>query len=129
VDLDEQGLTLVKLFALGSGTFVTYDAVREVAPDVREVESRVRFGYAHVDLSSFSAGTTFYVCGKPVGRVHAIRVPSGSREVTVEVLDGVRVVWTLAHTPAAGGCPAAWKVASARWIEESATTEEVTWVF
>jgi hypothetical protein len=129
VGLDEQGLALVKLFVLGRGTFVTHDRARPAGPDAVVVESRIRFGYAHIDLSPFSPGTTFYVCGAPVGRVYPIRVPVGSGEVTLEVLDGVRVAWTLVRVPAAAGCPGGWRVASGEPVEGSATTIEITWVF
>jgi hypothetical protein len=102
---------------------------RPAGPDAVVVESRIRFGYAHIDLSPFSPGTTFYVCGAPVGRVYPIRVPVGSGEVTLEVLDGVRVAWTLVRVPAAAGCPGGWRVASGEPVEGSATTIEITWVF
>lgn len=129
VELDEQGLALVKLFVLGRGTFATHDRTGSSGPDVAVVESRIRFGYAHIDLSPFSPGTTFYVCGAPVGRVHPIRVPVGSGEFTLEVLEGVRVAWTLVREPAGAGCPGGWKVASGEPVAGSETTTEITWVF
>jgi hypothetical protein len=129
VELDEQGLVLVKLFSLGRGTFVSQGAIRASGPDTLVVETRVRFGYAHIDLSPFSPGTTFYVCGAPIGRVYPLRVPVGSREVSVDALEEVMVAWTLVRSPAAGGCPARWKVAAGEPVEGSATTREVTWVF
>ncbi len=129
VELDEQGLALVKLFSLGRGTFVKYGAVRSQGPAAALVESRVRFGYAHIDLSPFSPGTTFYVCGLPVGRVHPIRVPAGSREITVDVLDGVTIEWTLLRTPASETCRGGWKVAAARPVPGSEVAAEVTWIF
>ncbi len=103
--------------------------LRSVGPDAALVESRVRFGYAHIDLSAFSPGTTFYVCGLPVGRVHPIRVPTGSREVTVDVLDGVTIEWTLLRTPATASCPGGWKVAAARPVPGSEVAAEVRWIF
>ena len=129
VELDEQGLTLVKLFSLGRGAFVEHGPLRSLGPDAVLVESRVRFGYAHIDLSPFSPGTTFYVCGVPVGRVHPIRVPAGSLEVTVDVLDGVTIEWTLLRTPATETCPGGWKVAAARPVPGSEEAAEVTWIF
>ncbi len=129
VELDEQGLTLVKQFSLGRGTFVEHSPLRAVGPDAALVESRVRFGYAHIDLSTLSPGTTFYLCGVPVGRVHAIRVPTGSREVTVDVLEGVAIEWALLRTPATETCPGGWKVAAARPVPGSEVAAEVTWIF
>jgi hypothetical protein len=129
VELDEQGLALVKLFSLGRGTFVEHGPPRSLGPDAVVVESRVQFGYAHIDLSPFSPGTTLYVCGVPVGRVHPIRVPTGSREVTVEVLDSVSIEWTLFQAPATESCPEGWKVAAARPVPGSEVAAEVTWIF
>jgi len=129
VELDPQGLVLVKLFALGKGTFYVHTASRSQGPDVRVVESDVRFGYANIDLSGFSPGTTFYVCGTPVGRVHPIRVPATSREFSVDLLTEVKLEWTLIRTQPAGGCGGGWAVASVVPVEGSARSAEVTWVF
>jgi hypothetical protein len=129
VDLDDQGLALVKLFSLGRGTYATHERKRSAGPDALVVGSRIRFVYAHVDLSPFSPGTTFYVCGAPAGRVHPIRVPAGSGEVTVDALEGIAVEWTLVRAPARGGCPEGWTVVSGEVIADSATTTEITWVF
>jgi len=129
VELDEQGLALVRMFALGRGAYATQEHARKDGPDAMVVETKVRFGYAHVDLSPLSPGTTFYVCGAPVGRMHAVRVPKGSREVSVDALDTVTVVWTLVRSPAREGCPAGWTVASGQPLPGSATTTEITWVF
>ena len=129
VDLDEQGLVLVKLFSLGRGTYVKHGISRSLGSDAALVESRVRFGYAHIDLSPFSPGTTFYVCGLPVGRVHPIRVPAGSLEVSVDVLDSVSIEWTLLRTPETESCSGGWKVAAARAVPGSEVAAEVTWIF
>jgi hypothetical protein len=128
VDLDEQGLSLVKLFALGKGTFAEHRVVGSEG-DVAFVESEIRFGYAHIDLSRFPPGTTFYVCGAPVGRVHPIRVPSTSREVSVDVLERVTIRWTLVRSAPSGDCAGGWTVASGSPVEGSAATSTVTWVF
>ena len=129
VDLDEQGLALVKLFALGRGTFFSNRASRSTGRDVYVVESEVRFGYAHVDLSGFSPGTTFYICGKPVGRVWPIRVPAGAGEVTVDALTSVRLEWTLVRARPTAACPGGWTVAGVSPVEGSEITSEITWVF
>lgn len=130
VDLDDQGLVLVKLFALGRGTFFAHTGSRSVGPDVKVLTSEVRFGYGNVDLSRFSPGTTFYVAGPPVGRVHAIRVPEGSDEVNVDLLTNVRLEWTLLRTPAGEGrCSGRWAVASLAVVEGSMQSTEITWIF
>jgi hypothetical protein len=130
VELDEQGLVLVKLFSLGRGTFYAHTGSRSTGPDVRVLTSDVRFGYQNVDLSRFSPGTTFYVSGPPVGRVHAIRVPAGSDEVTVELLTYVQLEWTLLRSPQGEGrCSGRWAVASLTWVEDSVRSAEVTWIF
>jgi len=129
VELDEQGLALIKLFSLGRGTFVSELRTSSAGPDALIVESRVRFGYAHIDLSRFSPGTTLYVCGAPVGRVHPVRIPAGSGEIRVDVLDTVDLEWTLVRTPATAACPAGWTVASGAPVDGTVSTVEVTWVF
>jgi hypothetical protein len=129
VELNQHGIVAVKLFALGRGTY--YDLSRVQAPesDLLRVRMDVRFGYAAVDLSGFSPGTTFYVCGVPPGRVHAIRKPRRGGEETAEVLDRLSLEWTLVHGDGGGSCPAGWTVASVTALEETATTKRITWVF
>jgi hypothetical protein len=129
VDLDEQGIKLVKLFALGRGTFFTLVARRRVADGVHVVRSQVRFAYDRVDLSRLSPGTTFYVSGAPIGRVHPVTVPDAPREVTLELLSEATVDWTLVREEAAGGCPAGWAVASIEPVEHGVRTAEVRWIF
>ncbi len=129
VELDPGGLALVKLFALGRGTFVTHERVRPAGAGRLSVESRVRFGYAHVDLSPLAPGTTFYVCGAPVGRVHAVEVPYDARDVSLEALSDVTIAWTLVRGAAAGGCPGGWAVETAQVREDSVTTAAITWSF
>ena len=129
VELDDQGLALVKLFALGRGTFLSYAGVSAAGPDAFRVVTDVRFGYSHIDLSRFTPGTTFYFGGAPTGRVEPVRVPHGSGEVSAELLESARIVWTLVRTPPAAGCPGGWVVATAEPAEGSEITSEVTWVF
>jgi len=129
VDLDEQGLSLVKLFALGRGTFVSHRVVASPGAGAAVVESEVRFGYAHIDLSRFSPGTTLYACGAPVGRVHPIRIPAGSREITVELLERATVRWTLVETEPTAECAGGWAVAAGEPVEGTEATTTVTWMF
>jgi hypothetical protein len=129
VALDEHGVVLVRLFALGQGTFMSHTRSRRLGADVLELDSEIRFGYGAIDLSVFPAGTTLYLCGAPVGRVHAVRVPAGPGEVSAEVLETVRLRWTLARAKPSEGCTEAWAVASVEVVEGSAATTELTWMF
>lgn len=128
VDFGEHGIVLVKLFALGRGTFYSVTEIRLPAPDVMEVLTRLRFGYAGLDLSRLSPGTTFYLCGAPPGRVHPI-VVEPYREVSVEVLDKLVLRWTLVRQPEGSGCSERWAVASVEPVAGTETSERITWVF
>ena len=124
VELNQHGIVAAKLFALGRGTY--YDLSRVTAPGPASLRVRmdVRFGYAAVDLSGFSPGTTFYLCGVPLGRVHAIRKPRGGGEESAEVLDRLSLEWTLVHSDGGDRCPAGWTVASVAAREETVSTTE-----
>jgi len=129
IDLDGEPIPLVKLFALGRGAFYTYGPSSETAPGSLRITTTIRFGYPQVDLSRLSPGTTFYLSGMPVGTVHPVQVPSGPREIRLEVLDTVAVDWELTRSEPAGGCEGGYAVASAVPVAGSATSTEVTWVF
>jgi hypothetical protein len=129
VDLDEHGITTVKLFALGKGTFFELVDARHLAEGAIRVRMELRFGYASIDLSRFSPGTTFYVCGVPPGRVHAIRKPAGAGEESADVLDRLSLDWTLVHRPAVGDCPEGWTVASVVPVDQTWSSRRVNWVF
>ncbi|HXV77620.1 MAG TPA: hypothetical protein VD788_15005 [Candidatus Polarisedimenticolaceae bacterium] len=129
VELDEHGVVASKLFALGKGTFFELSQVVHPAEDVMRVRMELRFGYAAVDLSGFSPGTTFYVCGVPLGRVHAIRKPPGGGEESADVLDRLTLEWTLVRSPAGEVCPAGWTVATVVPLPETIATKRITWVF
>lgn len=129
VELDGSGIALVKLFALGRGTFFEYGEIREPAAGAVVVELAVRFGYAHIDLSRFSPGTTLYFAARPLGGVRAVRVPEESAEVTAELLESIRIRLTLVEAAPADGCPGGLALASAEPIPGTETTAEVTWIF
>jgi hypothetical protein len=129
VDPDDSGVALVKLFALGKGTYFTYGPAEILGDDAIAVRIDLRFAYSHVDLSRLSPGTTFYVAGEPVGRVSAIRIPHGRAEVDATVLKTIGTRWTLVNRAETEDCPAGWKIASVEPIEGTAVTETVTWVF
>lgn len=129
VDLGDDGIPLVRAFALGKGTFWQVDATRWRDRRTLVADTTVRFGYPSIDLSGLSPGTVFYVCGAPVGRVHAVTVPVESGRVDLVVLDAVRVRWTLVSEPETGGCAGRWSVASVRPLDDSVVTARVAWVF
>lgn len=128
VEFGEHGIVLVKLFALGRGTYYSITGIRSLGTDGLEVETRLRFGYRGMDLSRLSPGTTFYLCGVPPGRVHPI-VVRPNREESVEVLDTLTLRWILSREPETEGCPERWAVASVDPVEGSESTEQITWVF
>jgi hypothetical protein len=129
VELEGEGIRAVKLFSMGGGTFFEFDAPRRLDADSLRLPVHLRFGYAQLDLSRLSPGTTFYLSGVPVGTVHPVRVPSEAREIRLEVLDRVTVEWTLVRDEDQGGCAGGWKVASVVPVEGSEVATEVTWVF
>lgn len=130
VPLSGHGIRAVKLFVLGKGTF--YEVVPGAAdpgPGRLRVRTRLRFGYANVDLSSLSPGTTFYLAGDPPGRVVAIRVPRLPSRIEEEVLDTIELDWTFARQDPPPGCDARWAVETATPVEGSARTAVVVWNF
>lgn len=124
----DDGILLVKTFALGKGTFYTVDAVT-LNDGVQEVATTVRFGYGNVNYSTFSAGTTFYLAAVPVGRVVAVRVPHRPDEIDAEVLETVRVRWRLVRAAATPSCAERWAVASVDAVPGSEMTSQVSWLF
>ena len=122
-------LTACLLLALGSGTYAQYAPARPAGDGSYDLVSDLRFGYRAVDLSTFSPGTTFYLTGTPVGAVHAVVVPRGYREVTLEVLETLRLEWTLVRSGGGDACPPGWAVAGVEALDDSAASTRLTWVF
>ncbi len=129
VDFGEDGIPLIKALTLGRGTFYTIESAISVEDETMVVETEVRLAYAHVDLSRLAPGTTFYVCGVPIGRIHPVVVPADSREISLDLLETVRVEWTLIRRPANEDCPEGWTVASVKPVEGSVNVSEITWLF
>ncbi len=127
--LDGHGILLVKLLALGRGTFSDAGSPQVAEDGTTRVRADIRFGYDSIDLSRFSPGTTLYFNRSPVGRVEPLTVPWVSREVRLDVLESVSVDWTLMEQEAAGGCPAGWTVVSVEPVAGSASTTRLTWDF
>ena len=129
MDVETNPIAVVKLFALGRGAYYEVAGTSEIGDGALRASTPVRFGYEQAALSRLSPGTTFYVADTPLGTVHAVRIPSGSREIDVTALDTVTIEWTLVRAQAAAGCPARWTVAKARPLPETATTTDITWIF
>ena len=127
--VDRGEIEWVKLFGLGKGAFYELLEPRRPEEGVLRVGMEIRFGYGALSLSRLSPGTTFYVCGLPPGRVHPLVVPA-TGEIDAEVLESIRLDWTLVQRPvAAGGCPAGWAVNSVEVVEGTERSEQITWVF
>jgi hypothetical protein len=129
VDLSSSPIPIVKTFTLGKGTYFRIDRVVPAGDGVSTVDMQVRLSYASLSLADLSPGTGFYLSGVPLGTVHRVRVPRFGGEVQHEVLDEVRVRWTLTREDAADGCPEGWKVYEANPDPATATAQTVTWVF
>ncbi len=127
VQLEGHGIVAVKLLSLGRGTYFSFGRFRTLDSDSLTVETALRLGYAGLNLSGLSPGATFYLCGVPLGKVHAIRIPERGLEVDAEVLESVTLLWTITRRPAAGACPEGWAVASVAPLEESVSSEEINW--
>jgi hypothetical protein len=129
VDLASSPIALVKTFTLGKGTFFRIDRVVPAGEGVSTADMTIRLSYASLSLADLSPGTGFYLSGVPLGTVYRVRVPRFGGEVQHEVLDEVRIRWTLTREAAADGCPEGWKVYEAIPDRASATSQTVTWVF
>jgi len=129
VPLDGHGIELVKLFALGAGTFQDFGPARSAGADARRVSGTLRFGYGQIDLSRFVPGTTIYLAGVPVGTIEPVVVPFAGGEVSAEVLETVSVEWTVVRSAKVGDCAAGWTVASVEPVAGSERSTELTWVF
>lgn len=129
VELGDDGITLALAFALGRGTYYTLRSVEETQEGTLLVDMEIRFAYGEIDVSGLPPGTVFYVCGTPVGVIHAVRVPDGRDEVPLEVLETLVVRWTLVREAANGPCPDRWTIAAVAPLEDTAETKRITWVF
>jgi len=129
VELEPHGIQLVKLFALGRGTFSEFGPVRAEGAHTRRVRADLRFGYAQIDLSRFSPGTTIYLAGAPAGTVRSVRVPRDAREIRVDALETVTVEWTVVRSPARPGCPGRWTVAAVEPVPGTERSTDLTWMF
>lgn len=128
IQLDGHGIQAVKLFALLNGTF--FDAVAVRDRDGRAtVRTRLRFGYAWLDLSRLTPGTTLYLAGRPAGRVISVRVPAFGGTRSADVLEELELDWTLVRREATADCGNRWAVAAVEPVAGSESVAEVSWSF
>ena len=128
LDLGDDGIVLAKAFALGKGTYYTLRSVRPDG-DSLVVVMDVTFAYGEINIADLPPRTTFYVCTLPVGTIRPVRIPTGTADFTLEVLDSIAVRWTLVRAEPTSACPEGWAVADVTPLDETATTTEVTWEF
>lgn len=129
IELSGHGVRLVKLLALGRGTFYQEVGRQGVGDGGVLLRIKLDMAYSTIDLSGLSPGTTFYVATTPIGRVVPVVVPAQAKEIRVEALESVMVDWTLLREEAIDGCPAGYKIASVEPLGTSAQTRSLTWLF
>lgn len=127
VEPQDDGVGLVKLLALGRGTFYAVTHVDSLGQGAVRARMELRFGYPSIDLSGFPPGTTLYLAGAPPGRVQVVRVPERG-EVRARVLESVDLDWVLVPN-ADEGCGSALAIVSVRAVPESVREEDVVWTF
>jgi hypothetical protein len=128
LDLGDDGIVLAKAFALGKGTYYTLRSVRSDG-DSLEAVMDVTLAYSEINIADLPPRTTFYVCTLPVGAIRPVRIPTGTADFTLEVLDTIALRWTLVRAEGTAACPAGWAVADVTPLDSTATTTEVTWEF
>ena len=129
VELTGHGVRLARLFALGRGTYYSVIESEPRGEGRLRLRTRLDFGYASIDLSRLSPGTTFYIAGAPAGRVAPIKVPARSEEISVEALESIVVEWELEQQAAQDGCDAGWRINAVLPLETSAKTTSIRWIF
>lgn len=128
VEIEEDPAVLVRLLTLGKGSYYRVERAR-IDGDRLDVDLTVRLAYGSIDVAPLSPGTTFYVAGVPPGRVHAVRIPRSSAEITHRVLAEVPVRFTFVRAAPADGCGERWAVAEAAVDGDGTSAETLTWVF
>ena len=128
VPFHEEGLTLVKTFALGKGTWFTQERVVR-SGDTMTIDTELRFGYDQAHWNRFSAGTTVYLASAPAGRVEPVVIPYRSERVSARVLTRATVRWSLIREPRTPACDEGWKLVDATALPDSLQTTTLHWRF
>jgi hypothetical protein len=108
LDLTSSGIVLVKAFTLGKP---------------------IRFAYGDINIAGLRPGTTFYVCGYPLGAMHSVTIPRRPGEERREVLNAIVVRWTLVRQEDADGCGERWTVNTVEPVPGTERNERLVWVF
>ncbi len=128
VDLESDGITMIKAFGLGTGTALGITSVKRRGEDL-EVLTPATFNYDQIDAPSLPEKAKFLVAVLPLGTVTTVEVKEGSGRMSLDVLKSLTLRWTLARVERKGNCRSEWGVASVAVVPESAKTVRVEWKF
>ncbi len=128
VPFHAEGLTMVKTFALGKGTWFTHERVVRNGSTMT-IDTQLRFGYDQAHWNRFSAGTTVYLASAPAGRVEPVVIPYRSARVSARVLTEATVRWSLVREPRTPACAEGWKLVDVITLPESLQTTTLHWSF
>ncbi len=128
VDLESDGITMIKAFGLGTGTALGITSVKSKGDEL-EVLTPATFNYDQIDAPSLPEKAKFLVAVLPLGTVTTVEVKEGSGRMSLDVLKSLTLRWTLARVERKGNCRSEWGVASVAVVPESAKTVRVEWKF
>ncbi len=128
VDLESDGITMIKAFGLGTGTSLGITSVRS-RRDELEVLTPATFNYDQIDAPSLPDRAKFLVAVLPLGTVTTVEVKEGSGRMSLDALKSLTLRWTLKRIEPKGSCRSEWGVASVAVVPESAKTVRVEWKF
>jgi len=128
VDLESDGIVMIKALGLGTGTLLGISSVRSKGEDL-EVLTPATFNYDEIDAPSLPNQATFLVAVLPLGTVTTVHVREGSGRMTLDALKSLTLRWTLRRIEPRGDCRSEWGVASVAAVSSSAKTVRVEWRF
>ncbi len=128
VDLEGDGIAMIKAFGLGTGTVLGIASVASRGGDV-EVLTPATFNYDQIDAPSLPDRAKFLVAVLPLGTVTTVEVKEGSGRMSLDALKSVTLRWTLKRVQRKGTCHSDWGVASVAAVPDSAKTVRVEWRF
>jgi hypothetical protein len=128
VDLEDDGIVMIKALGLGTGTLVGISSVKPRGIEI-EVLTPATFNYDQIDAPGLPNGATFLVAVLPLGTVTTVRVQEGVGRMTLDALKSLTLRWTLKRVERKGSCHSDFGVASVAVVPESARTVRVEWKF
>lgn len=128
VDLESDGIVLIKALGLGTGTLLGISSVASKAGKL-EVLTPATFNYDEIDAPRLPNNATFLVAVLPLGTVTTVRVKEGSGRLSLEALKSLTLRWTLERIEPKGNCRSKWGVSSVAVVPSSAKTVRVEWKF